>query len=317
MVQYRVCLVDVDFIGGAVKPPFVVASVLCGILISLHVRGEVQSPLDESKRARLAIEVDDDGWGGVPPAIVRAVLYSVADALVPGRSVTATTVIRVSHTDSNPVALYERGPSGEYQVQLHADRTRWHLYVYEFAHELCHILSNYDSAGPDVPRRNQWLEETLCETASLYALGRLGSTWTYAPPDPTLAAHAAGLRRYFRALVTERHRNLPEEMNLNEWLQQHHARLCDDPYQRDMNDLVAKTLLPLFFTHPDGWAAIAYLNLHPNDAFASVEEFLSHWLANAPEADKPFIARFSALLGQGPGASAAQGAVGMPVVAGR
>jgi hypothetical protein len=210
--------------------------------------------------------------------------------------VKAPITIRVSHTDGNPTAVYDRGPSGEFLVRLHADRSRWHLYVFEFAHEFCHILSNYDRAGPDVARRNQWLEEALCETASLYALGSLGAQ----PPDASLASrlaeHAASLRRFFRVLVTEGHRKLPEESELAEWLQEHEAGMRDDPYLREKNDVVAKAMLPLFFANPDGWDALCYLNLHPGDAFASLDDFLRHWHANAPERDKPFVARLSGLL---------------------
>lgn len=278
------------------RPPFVLASVLCSMLLSLAARADTPRPAETGKRPRLEIQVDENGWGAVSPQEIRAVLYSVADTLLTRLPARQPITVRVSHTDSNPVALYERGPAGEYLIRLHADRARWHLYVYEFAHEFCHILSNYDRAGADVPRRNQWLEETLCETASLYALGSLGTQWEYAPPGPNLAEHAADLRRFFRRLITEGHRNLPEGTELDQWLHEYGDRLCDDPYQRDKNDLMAKSILPLFFADPVGWNAITYMNLHPDDAFASVEDFLRHWHASTPEPERAFVARLSAVL---------------------
>jgi len=278
-----------------VRPPFVLASLLCSMLLALNVRAE-GSPLPANgKRAGLEIVVDEQGWGAVNTRDIQKVLYSVADTLLPPTSPKTQLRIRVSHTDSNPIALYDRGPTGEYLIRLHANRARWHLYVYEFAHELCHVLSNYDRAGADVVRRNQWLEETLCETASLYALGSLGTQWAEASADPQLVKQAAGLRRFFRSLVTEGHRNLPEGSELDDWLRQHVAHLCDDPYQREINDLLAKSMVPLFFADPSGWDAIAYMNLHPDDATASVDEFLGHWRANAPERDQAFVARLSSL----------------------
>ena len=277
------------------RPPFVLASVLCSMLIALSARGEGYSTPAAGRRAGLEIQVEDHGWGAVNSGDIRKVLYSVADTLLSRTSSKTHLTILVSHTDNNPVALYDRGPAGEYLIRLHADRARWHLYVYEFAHEFCHILSNYDHAGPDLARRNQWLEETLCETASLYSLARLGTQWTSSPPDPQLAKHAVDLRRFFRTLVTEGHRNLPEGSELVDWLREHEARLCDDPYQRDMNDLLAKSMVPLFFADPNGWDAVSYMNLHPDDAIASVDDFLRHWSANAPERDQPFIAKLSGL----------------------
>lgn len=275
--------------------PFVVASIALSMMVSLAARGDTASSAHGKRRASVSIQVDNKGWGAVDPRQIEVVLHSVADLLLGDQS-DRPIKVRVSHTDTNPVALYERGPDGEYLVRLHADRTRWHLYVYEFAHEFCHILSNYDRAGGEVSRQNQWFEETICETASLYALGSLATAWSLAPPEPELAAHAKDLRRFFRLLITEGHRKLPEDTELREWLREHEAHLSADPYRRDQNDLVAKTVLPLFFADPRGWDAIGYLNLHPDDPSASLDEFMRHWHANAPERDRPFIARLSTLL---------------------
>lgn len=279
-----------------VRLPVVVASVALGVMLSLTARGETSSPANGKRRAGVSIEVDRQGWGAVDTRQIERVLHSVATLLLSDVTDRAPIALRVSHTDTNPVALYERGPDGEYLVRLHADRTRWHLYVYEFAHEFCHILSNYDQAGGQVSRQNQWFEETICEAASLYALGSLATEWTLSPPEPGLASHAGELRRFFRLLITEGHRKLPEDTELSEWLKEHEAQLCADPYRRDQNDLVAKTVLPLFFADPRGWEAITYLNLHPDDPTASLEDFMRHWHANAPERDRPFIVKLSALL---------------------
>jgi len=279
-----------------VRRPFVIASVILGMLVSLTARGEVSSAANGKRRDGVTIQVEKQGWGAVDTRMIEVVLHSVADLLVGQQSGGSPIKVRVSHTDTNPVALYERGQDGEYLIRLHADRTRWHLYVYEFAHEFCHIISNYDRAGGDVSRQNQWFEETICETASLYALGSLATIWSLSPPDPSLASHAPELRRFFRFLITEGHRKLPEDTELREWLKEHEAQLSADPYRRDQNDLVAKTVLPLFFANPRGWEAISYLNLHPDDPSASLEEFIRHWHSNAPERDRPFIAKLSALL---------------------
>lgn len=276
--------------------PFVVASVVFGMVVSLTARSEASSAANGKRRAGVTIQVEKQGWGAVDTRMIEVVLHSVADLLMEQQPGGLPIKVRVSHTNTNPVALYERGPDGEYLIRLHADRTRWHLYVYEFAHEFCHIISNYDRAGGEISRQNQWFEETICETASLYALGSLATKWSLSPPEPSLAGHAPELRRFFRLLITEGHRKLPEDTELREWLKEHEAQLSADPYRRDQNDLVAKTVLPLFFADPRGWEAISYLNLHPEDPSASLEEFIRHWHANAPERDRPFIAKLSALL---------------------
>lgn len=274
--------------------PFVMASIALGVMVSFAARTE---PLPSvKKRAAVNIQVDSQGWGAVDTGQIERVLHSVADLLLDQQPDRAPITVHVSHTDSNPVALYDRGPNGEYMIRLHADQARWHLYVYEFAHEFCHVLSNYGHAGGEVSRQNQWFEETICETASLYALETLATEWSVAPPEPELASHAKDLRRFFRFLIAERHRTLPENTELREWLQERQAQLRADPYRRDQNDLVAKSVLPLFFADAKSWEAISYLNLHPDDPSASLDDFMRHWHANAPERDRPFIAKLSALL---------------------
>jgi len=206
--------------------------------LSLTARADTSSAANGKRRAGVTIQVDNQGWGAVDTRQIERVLHSVADLLLSDLPERSPITVRVSHTETNPVALYERGPEGEYLIRLHADRTRWHLYVYEFAHEFCHILSNFDRAGGEVSRQNQWFEETICETASLYALGSLATEWSLSPPEPSLANHANELRRFFRFLITEGHRKLPEDTELREWLKEHEAQLCADPYRRDQNETI-------------------------------------------------------------------------------
>ena len=52
--------------------------------------------------------------------------------------------------------------------------------AYQFAHEFCHILCNFD----DDWKGNNWFEETMCETSSLFVLRRLSKEWEERPPYP-------------------------------------------------------------------------------------------------------------------------------------
>jgi hypothetical protein len=195
--------------------------------------------------------------------------------------------------------LYDRGPAGEYLVRLHASGDRWHLYVFEFAHEFCHLLSNFDqNIGENTRRRNQWFEESLCETASLFALERLASTWPQSASASGLPERAGKLRRFFDLLVAEEHRRLPPQIGAAGWLSDNEQGLRRDPYQREKNDLVANLLLPLFERHPNSWNALCYLNLDPADASAPLTEYVRHWYERAPLEHKAFIAGVISLLGR-------------------
>lgn len=241
----------------------------------------------------LVLHVKDGGWGSARKETIETVLYAVADELLARLPKKLATPIVVSHTDDNPIALYERGSNGEYRVHLHATGENWHLYVYEFAHELCHILSNYDEnirVGGETSRYNQWFEETLCETASLFALKSLAATWEASPPNPKWAKEAKSLRRFFDHLIAEGHRQLPPQTPLVNWLRDNEERLRNDPYLRDRNEVVANLLLPLFQDDPQNWAALNYLNLDPADARATLEQYLRNWYQNAPFEHKRFVA---------------------------
>lgn len=284
------------WVARNMRLPLIIASIVCPLAHADQLKSGSAHQPSASKKMGLTLKVKDGGWGKAQPAAIETVLYSVADELMSQLPHKLTAPIVITHTDNAPVALYERGPSGEYRVQLHATGENWHLYVYEFAHELCHILSNYEEhVGAETVKHNQWFEETLCETASLFTLKKLASAWESTPPEPRLTEEAKKLRRFFDHLVSEGHRQLPADTPLSNWLRDNEQRLRDDPYRRNENEVVANLLLPLFQENPQNWAALNYLNLDPSDARNSLSEYLSHWYQNAPAEHKDFISGILAL----------------------
>lgn len=285
--------------GQTLGLPLFVASILCSLAFSANaeVQPAYKKPVN-SRKAGLSIRIDGGDWGGVRREEIETLLYAVADELLTQVPRKLSVPIVVSPTRRNPVVLYERGPGGEYRVQLHATGPRWHLYAYEFAHELCHILSNYDeNAGADVTRYNQWFEEALCETASLYVLRSLAVRWEHEAPSAEWAVRATGFRLFAERLVSEGHRRLPSDQRLAHWLLDHEERLRKDPYLREKNELVANVLLPLFERYPGGWQAVGYLNRGGLEATASFDEYLAAWYAAAPMEHRRFIADVLGLLG--------------------
>jgi len=161
---------------------------------------------------------------------------------------------------------------------------------------LCHILSNYEeNPGPGGSKYNQWFEETLCETASLFTLKNLAATWKDSPPAPEWSATADKLNRFFDLLISEGHRRLPPHSPLAVWLDDNEERLRHDPYQRQKNEVVANLLLPLFEANPEHWETLSYLNLDPDDARSSLQDYLRNWYDNAPVEHRSFIADVLAL----------------------
>lgn len=283
------------WVARGMRLPLIVAALACSFAHAEPVKTSAKSRVN-SKEMGLRIDVRGGGWGGVPRESIETVLYAVADELMTRLPGKLAVPIVVTHTEDSPIALYERGPGGEYQVRLHAKGENWHLFAYEFAHELCHILSNFDeNSGADVTKYNQWFEETLCETASLFTLESLAATWEAAPPGAKWSEPAKKLRRFFDHLIAEGHRQLPPHTPLQAWLHDNEERLRTDPYLRNDNEVVANLLLPLFRDNPQHWESLGYLNLDPDDARSSLHDYLRHWYDNAPLEHKRFIAGILAL----------------------
>lgn len=282
-----------DWLRRGMRLPFILASVVCSLAYA-DTGGETVAKKSGTRKLGLSIQVQGGGWGRARKDAIETVLYSVADEMLsrlPGR---LKAPIVVTHTDGPPLAEYGRGSQGEYRIRLHAQGENWHLYAYEFAHELCHVLSNHDAHVS--AHDNQWFEETLCETASLFTLKNLAQRWEQAPPGPQWQAEAVRLRAFFDLLIAEGHRRLPPEAPLATWLRDNEDALRRNPYLRQKNEVLANLLLPLFERNPENWQALSYMNLDPGDARSSLRSYLGQWYGNTPLAHRDLVAGVLALL---------------------
>jgi hypothetical protein len=255
--------------------------------------------LAPSRGNPVSIRVMPGDWGGANRQDVENLLISVARELwvyFPERSLKP---IIVTPAERHPVAGYSKGPDGEYFVYLSARGRHWSQYAYQFAHEFAHILSNYEKHGRSLVRRNQWFDESLCETASLFTLRRLGATWLKGDsvPYPHWQSYGAALQTYVRDLLALPHRALPAKSAFADWYRGNSEVLDQNPYLRERNELVARMLLPLFEEHPEAWSTIAYLNLQESDATGSFQQYLANWHRNTPERLRPFVVKIIELFG--------------------
>lgn len=238
-----------------------------------------------------AIQVLEGDWGNADTGEIETLLHSVASELwrfFPERSPGKLVVIA---SEKGPLALYQRGPKGEYVILLDAKNRRWAQYAYQFSHELCHVLSNHDHHA----KPNQWFEEAMCEAAAVFTLRSMASTWESNPPFPGWENYAPNLRGYAERLSGEPHRRLPREISAGAWYAANQQAVREDPYLREKNEVCANLLLPLFERGPEHWAAIGYLNLDPNAAAASFVEYLESWRSAAPAEHQGFISEVIAL----------------------
>jgi hypothetical protein len=227
----------------------------------------------------LTIRVSADGWGEGRVQDIEKVLYSAASEIVAYVPSKQEISIIVRHAESHPVTLYKRGPNGEFIVLLSAKDRYWAKYSHQFSHEFCHVLA-MNSKVKDDP--NQWFEESLGETASMFALTRMATTWRTSPPYPNWKDYGPALRDYAQNLINENHRRLRSETTLAEWFEENEASLRANPYLREKDELVANQLLALFEKHPDDWGAVTYLNMSRSSRTQTFKEYLRAWHDHVP-----------------------------------
>ena len=220
-------------------------------------------------------------WGA-HPANVKAVLYSAARPLwkqFPGRELKPILV----EPKGGPIVLFRRGENGEYLVRLDTGDTYWAQYSYQFAHEFCHILCNYD----DDVHRNKWFEESLCEVASLYSLRSMSETWKTNPPYGNWKGYSTALNNYADERIAAS--PLPTDQTLAEWFSDHEATLYQDATNRELNNVVAVQLLPLFEEEPSRWEAVTWLNKAKSTKSQTFSDYLSDWHKHSPQKHREFI----------------------------
>ena len=233
------------------------------------------------------IEVEPQGWGEAIPSNVSVLLTDVAshlNRLLVEPVVEQIKVVPVSAPGAVPRTLYRYGRSVPITIHLTARDRKWEKFSYQFAHEFCHVISDYERLGENP---NNWFHEALCELASVFTLRRMAERWPAQPPYSNWADYAPALSGYAHDLLADENHQLPEGLTLANWLPMHEAELRRDPYVRDKNAVVAYQLLPVFEENPSGWNAVRSM---PSST-GNLMEYLADWHECVQPADKPFVQR--------------------------
>lgn len=229
-----------------------------------------------------------EGFGDALTQDIQKVLYSAADELLPYYPKGKPISILVERSKGSPIAKFRRGPNGEYLVGLDVDGRYWAQFAYQFAHELTHILSNYERVDSE-RNANQWFMESLCETASMFAVSRMAVTWKTNAPYPNWKNFASALQDYADRLKNNPERQIPRGTTLAAWFKINEPELRTNAVLRVKNAIVARQLLTLLEAHPEYWGAVRYLNLGEIQNAESFEKFLGRWARATPADLQPFV----------------------------
>ncbi len=244
-------------------------------------------PLDIAVRAR--------GFGKASSADIRAVVQSAANQLWRYCPHTQLATIDVYHRADHPQTDLETVSGDRIAIGLAAQDTRWAQYSFQFAHEFCHALANYgNGARPLVccPRHaNLWLEESLCETASLFTLRAMGRWWQTHPPHPAWREYAGWLNSYAEERLALTKHRLPPGTQFSSWFRENQSVLRRNPTERSRDTIIATQLLPIFEAEPRGWEALAFLNTASINSRSSLAEHLARWRSRCPQELRSFVTK--------------------------
>ncbi|UQA59572.1 hypothetical protein [Polyangium aurulentum] len=242
-----------------------------------------------------AIRIQGNNWR-MAPSDIENVLRLASDQILrhfPGRKLGDLTV---SHWESRPKIFFDRGPRGDYRVMLSASEGYWAQYTYQFTHELTHVLSNYDRIQEG---KNEWFEEALCETASLFVLSRMRRAWETTPPPYYSRSWGINFERYLDDMLAEPSRKLPADTTMARWLELNLPALTSNR-DSDRALLVAAHLLPIFQDNPEGWEALNWVSLGADDGALDFAQYLQGWHDRVPEKHKKLVRRIQQLFGYEP-----------------
>jgi len=193
-----------------------------------------------------------------------------------------------------PISLYARNKQGEIVIRLDTGNQLWCQYAYQFAHEFCHVLCDYEEDDPG----NKWFEETLCETASIYAIRAMAISWKTDPPYGHWKGFRDSLRDYSDKVI-RKWSGIYEiyEKGLPGFYKAHQAELAKEPCNRELNGAMAQVFLKLFEEDPSRWGAIRWLNSAPSPKDETFQQYLTKWHKAVPEKHKPFVKKVAHLFG--------------------
>lgn len=232
---------------------------------------------------RISIILKTEKWGVAEKADVLKVLNftkKIMDSFF-NRSFPCDIFV-YQKTSGSPRTLFDKSPSGAYQINLNVTDTYWSQYVYQFSHEYCHVRTNHCITNS----RTQWFEEVVCELASICALREMAKAWKIKPPYPHWENYAESLSTYAENILSDPLHKIPSDVSFDVWFKGQISLLEKDPYMRDSNTIIAIELLPIFDAYPSIWNSITYWHGWGKDEGSDIQVSMQRWLDLIPLKNK-------------------------------
>ena len=240
-------------------------------------------------QSKVIIKVMGDNWGDANHRNIKRLLENVASHLTRYLREEVSALIEVRNWKGPPMIVIRQQGQTSYRIMLSTMGKRWAQYSYQFAHEFCHLLSDYERLEGSA---NNWFHESICEVASLFTLSSMATTWEAEPPYPNWSSYTNSLRDYAEKRVNTVRKELPRDDETGLWLRGYESKGRIDRYLRKENRILALRMLPVFEQYPEGWNAIR--RLPRSDV--SISPYIEQWKKASYSCDQSFIGRLQNIL---------------------
>ncbi len=247
-----------------------------------------------SSVAELSITVQPSkSWGDMETAEIEALCTNIVAHF--------QQYLRDEHKLDEPISVYfdSDGPfinhrdSGLHSIAISAKAENISQFIYQFSHEVCHVLHDYEVTAVDNP--NLWFQESLCMMASIWVLKEMYETWEESPPFVKWKKYRSNFLPYVDLIMKRpgaQYYNTPER-----WISDNEQKLRADFINPFTHHILVSQLsynfLDNFENQPEAWNAVAQI---PNTK-GNMEEYMRDWYNTVDSQDQQFVQELATEMG--------------------
>jgi len=233
----------------------------------------------------MSLNIKTNNFGNSSIKDLMALLNSVKQVLDKdmGAFISAINIIH-DPAEYYPQVYYQKDVNGEFIINLGSYNREWNRYAYQFAHEYCHIRTNYRFGG----NRYSWFEESICEIASHYALKKMATLWKTNPPYNNWKDYSKELLLFSQYNIIKQKYGKSEHDSFPSWISEK-RKFFDNNYSNDHTEFrddykrIAYKILPYFEQNPELWNAITYWNLWDLAHNDTIDDAFQKWISVLPQ----------------------------------
>ncbi len=236
--------------------------------------------------AELTITVQPNrSWGDITTTEIKALCYNVVshfqDSLRDSHKIDG--ILNVYYANDGP--FIRHNPPNRHNIAISALGTHLNQFTYQFSHELCHVIHNYEDTTVDNP--NLWFQESMCMMASIWVLKDMYRTWKDNPPYTHWKNYREFLLSYANSNIERQ--GVQYSGTSEQWLTEWEDFLRSDYKNPFTHHLLVSQLsynfLPIFEENPEAWNAVRQM---PSSK-GKIKDYMRDWYDIVDTEDKRFV----------------------------